>query len=317
MIFFFYGEDSFRAHQKIEAIKKKFQATIDQTGHNIQNLDGETFSLDDFFQSVTATGFLATKKLIVIKDIFNNKKLTSWQDSLIEYLAKQQDTIEENYLIFWQTSKPDLRTKLYKALKKFKYTEEFDKLSADKLNSWIDVQLKAQDKTIATTARQLLLAFVGNNLWQLNNELNKLANFTTTKEIIAENVKDLVQAKTDDNIFNLIDAIGKKNKALALKLIEERINSGANALYILTMITGQFRLLIKVKTLGKKINNSFAIAQTLKIHNFVASKALATSKLYTIEELKNIYQQLINIDEKLKTSSAKEKILFTQMITSL
>ena len=83
------------------------------------------------------------------------------------------------------------------------------------------------------------------------------------------------------------------------------------------MITSQFRLLLKVKTLGTKINNSFAIAQALKIHNFVASKALATSKLYTMEELKNTYQSLINIDEKLKTSAAEEKILFTQMINSL
>ncbi|MBT7552874.1 DNA polymerase III subunit delta [bacterium] len=317
MIFFFYGEDSFRAKNKIDAIKDKFQTTVDQAGHNIESLDGDNMVIDDFFKAVTATGFLASKKLIVIKNIFDNKKLSSLQDELIKYLDKQKDTPDENYLIFWQTSKPDLRTKLYKALKKFKYVEEFNKLSPDKLNTWIDKKCQAQNKKIQAAARQLLLAFVGNNLWQLNQEINKLSHFSQSTEIILQDVKDIVQAKADDNIFNLVDALGKKDKARALQLLEDQMNSGVSGLYILTMITSQFRNLIKVKILSKKINNSFAIAQTLKMHNFVASKSLAMSRLYSLDELKNIHQALLSMDAKFKTGQGKEKILFTQMIENL
>jgi len=61
MIFFFYGEDSFRAKNKIDAIKTKFQTIVDQGEHNIESLDGDTMTVDDFFRSVTATGFLAPK----------------------------------------------------------------------------------------------------------------------------------------------------------------------------------------------------------------------------------------------------------------
>ncbi|MBT4349653.1 DNA polymerase III subunit delta [bacterium] len=317
MIFFFYGEDSFRAKNKIDAIKAKFQTTVDQGGHNIESLDGDTMAIDDFFRSVTATGFLAPKKLIVIKNIFDNKKLASFQDELIKYLAKQSDSPEENYLIFWQASKPDLRKKLYKTLKKFKYTEEFNALSPDKINAWINKKCQANNKTIQPIARQLLLASVGNNLWQLDQEINKLIHFSQNPEIIIDEVKELVQAKADDNIFNFIDALGKKDKARALKLLEDQLNSGVNGLYILTMITSQFRTLIKVKILSEKINNSFAISQTLKIHTFVASKTLAMSKLYTLAELKKIYQQLLTIDAKLKTGQGKERLLFAQMIEKL
>jgi len=33
MLFFYYGEDSFRAKQKIDALKHKFRQTIDKSGH--------------------------------------------------------------------------------------------------------------------------------------------------------------------------------------------------------------------------------------------------------------------------------------------
>lgn len=137
MIFFYYGENSWLAKNKIDAIAKKFKSEIDPGGHNIAHLDGETIKADDFFQAISVTGFLASKKLIIIKNIFNNKKLASWQDALLNFLQKQNDNVDENYLIFWETNKPDARLKLYKKLKTFKYVEEFAKLSNNQLELWV------------------------------------------------------------------------------------------------------------------------------------------------------------------------------------
>ena len=83
------------------------------------------------------------------------------------------------------------------------------------------------------------------------------------------------------------------------------------------MIIRQFRLIIKTKALGEKANNSWTIAKLLKVPNLVAEKTLEQNKKYTMEELKKIYNQLLILDEKFKTTSSQEKILFTQMINSL
>ena len=80
-------------------------------------LDGNLLTIADFFKSVKSCGFLVTKKLIIIRDIFDNKKLKNIQDEIIKFLKTQKDDPEENYLIFWQTGKTDARSKLYKALK--------------------------------------------------------------------------------------------------------------------------------------------------------------------------------------------------------
>ncbi len=314
MIFFFYGEDSFRAQQKIKNIRDKFKAKVGGDGYNIDYLDGNLLTIADFFKSVKSCGFLVTKKLIIIRDIFDNKKLKNIQDEIIKFLKTQKDDPEENYLIFWQTGKTDARSKLYKALKKFKFTEEFNVLSTPKLISWLKKEVANHKKSITEEALNLLLICVGNNLWQLHQEINKLVNFCK-KEIKVEDVKKLVHAKTDNNIFNLVDAIGNKNKKLALNLIEKQLDNGVAIQYIITMIVRQFRLILKIKSFSEnKITQDWAIAQTLKLPNFVAKKILIQSNLFTLIELKKIYQQLLLIDEKIKIYTGKEKILLLKMI---
>ena len=316
MLFFYYGPDSFRANQKIEAIKAKFKEKVDPSGHNIQHLDGETMGPDDFFQAVSVMGFLADKKLIIIKNIFDNKKLKDWQDQLIKFLDAQKNDADENYIIFFQSSKPDSRLKLYKKLFKLKFSENFEVLAIAQLKTWVKNQFTKHSKNIKLPALDLLVSYVGNNLWQMNNEINKLVSFSKD-DVNEEDVRAIVQAKVDENIFNLIDAIGSKNKALALQLIEERLDSGINHQYILTMIIRQYRLLIKAKSLGDKAKNYFALMQVLKVPKFIAQKTYAQSEMYTEEQLKKIYKYLLYLDEKFKSSTGQEKVLFAKMINEL
>ena len=241
----------------------------------------------------------------------------NFQEQLIEYLDKQKDSIEENYLIFWEDSKPNVQSKLYKTLKKFKYTEEFPAFPPAKLATWAKTQLAAHKKEIESAALEALLSGVNNNMWQLNQEINKLVHFSNAAKITLQEVNDLMLNQTNDNIFNFIDALGRKDKVTALKFLEEQLSSGENAIYLLTLIIRQYRLLIKIKILSAKITNSFALAQALKIHSFVAQKTLNQAKFYTLDELKKIYQKLLLIDERLKSSTGSEKLLFTKIINEL
>ncbi|MDD5749722.1 MAG: DNA polymerase III subunit delta [Patescibacteria group bacterium] len=316
MLFFYYGEDNFRAREKALAIAAKFKEKIDPSGQNVCYLDGENLTAADFFPAVSSAGFLAEKKLIIIKNIFANKKLTNWQDDLLTFLKKQKNSVEENYLIFLQDSKPDKRSKLYKTLSALKFAEEFNPLSPLELKKWISNRLEKQNKKISPDALSLLVAFVGSDLWQMSQEIDKLVNYTD-KEINSDDIKKIVQAKIDDNIFSLIDALGKKDKALALKLLEEKLDYGTSPQYILAMIARQYRLLIKTKELTGQIKYSGALIQVLKIPKFAADKALEQSRLYQADELKKIYGQLLELDEKFKSGQGQEKILFAKMINQL
>ena len=124
-----------------------------------------------------------------------------------------------------------------------------------------------------------------------------------------KDVKEVVKAKADDNIFNLVDALGNKNKSLALQLIEEQLNEGVNIQYILNMTIRQFRLIIKAKSLAGQTKYAEALAQVMQVHPMVARKILPQRELYTMDQLKNIYNKLLYFDKQSKTSSLDNKIL--------
>lgn len=316
MIFFYYGENSWLAKQKIDAIAKKFKQEVDPSGHNVVYLDGENIKADDFFQAISVYGFLANKKLIIIKNLFSNKKLSTWQDSLLNFLQKQTDSTQENYLIFWETNKPDARLKLYKKLSSFKYVEEFNKLSSSQLETWIQKEFSKRHKNISLEALRLLVAYVGNDLWALNQEINKLSHYAQNN-VDEASIKLLVNAKLDENIFNFIDALGNQDKPLALRLLNEQIAGGANAQYVLSMIIRQYRLLLKAKLIAQQAEYPGALAAALKIQPWLAEKTFKQSKRYSLAQLKNIYQQLLYLDAKLKTTSLDPLLLFTQIIKEL
>lgn len=316
MLFFYYGPDSWRSKQKVNAIRHKFQEKIDPSGHNIEILDGETLKADDFFQAVSVMGFLADKKLIIVNNLLSNKNIKDWQDQLIKFLNSQKDSPEENYIIFWENDKPDSRTKLYKKLNSLKFSENFELLSPLELKAWLKKQFSLHNKNISSDALDLLISYVGNNLWQMKQEINKLLNYSQ-KDIDTDSIKEIVSSKIDDNIFNLVDALGHKDKALALKLMEEKLDNEESVQYILAMITRQYRLLIKVKSMGDKASSSMAVMQAIKVPKIVADKILTQSKMYSTAELKKIYSYLLYLDEKFKSTSGQEKILFSKMISDL
>ena len=151
---------------------------------------------------------------------------------------------------------------------------------------------------------------MGNDLWRMSNEINKLCAYKFKKTITKDDLDLLIANKIDENIFNLVDAIGNKNKTLALKLINDQLEINNSANYLLAMIIRQFRILLQIKDLSLN-NQNFS---QLKLHPFVIQKASNQVKKYSFEQLKNIYNQLLAMDIKLKTSQIKPTVLFDLFI---
>ncbi|MBD3359742.1 MAG: DNA polymerase III subunit delta [Candidatus Buchananbacteria bacterium] len=323
MIIFLYGEDTYRSSQKLEKIKNKFQKEVDSSGMNLTVLDGAGLKFEEFNQQVKASPFLARKRMVIIKNLISDNKSKNIQKEIVELLnheSKQPD--QNNIIIFWEAtnhSKSRTKNALWDRLIKEKFAEEFKPLSTGQLNAWIDKEIKKRQAQIEKTAITKLAAMVGNDLWQLTSEIEKLVNYCQTKQITPTEIEKLVKAKYDDDIFKLIDSLGNKNKKQALKLISDQINSGANEIYLLSMLIRQFKILLLIKDLQNN-NQSLTkdqIAKELKIHPFVAQKALSQAQNFTLNQLKNIYQLLLNIDLQIKTSSTKPKLLFDLFIAQI
>lgn len=308
----------------------KFKADRDPQGFNVAILDCSQETQEKILEQVMAMPFLAEKRLIILENLLSATKKGQLQEEILERV-KDKKLPEENIYLFWEGDlKPKTNTakELFKILSKEKYAQEFITLAGTKLSAWAEAEVKNRKGKISREALNYLTNNIGGDMWQLNNIIDQLIAFKATPEtkksveqdeIKISDVQLFLNEKIDDNIFNLVDAITAGQTKKAYSMIREQYKKGEDSLYILAMLIRQFRILIELRDLFDREDNlaSDALAKKLELHPFVVKKSLPFIKRYTLNELKNIYQKLLEIDIKTKTGVAKPDLLLDLFVGSI
>ncbi len=295
MILFFYGEDTYRLKQKIKELKQKFiDASLGDT--NLSVLDGKTAPYPEIVRQILAMPFLAKSRLIIIENLIHDGK-PEVKEKIVEFLPKIPAS---SIVVFMEEGIPDKRTSLYKKLNQPKISQEFKLLDDIELQKWIRKEVGDREATIEPKAIEQLISYVGNDLWRMGNELDKLVGYSG--QVTVENIELLVKPQIESNVFNLIDNISAKNRKKSLFELHQLLEGGQNELYILSMIVYQFRNLLIVRDfLERGTTSQWDMAKKAGLHPFVAGKTLAQAKNYTLDDLKTIYALLLEYDIKMKT----------------
>jgi DNA polymerase-3 subunit delta len=314
MILFLYGEDNYRLKQKLKIIKNRYLDTS-ITDANFSALSAEdNYDFEKIKGDIEAMPFLTDKRLVILEN-FLKQKAKKLQEDLKNYLDKIP---EKSIVVFVEEGLPDQRTSLFKGLiKKAEKTWEFKPLKPYELEKWIKQTVLQNKGKIDHSAVQFLASYVDSNLWQMNNEIEKLILYKNKDIINVSDVELLVKAKMDTNIFNLIDALGDKNDQKAIQLLEGLLESGEPEVYILTMIIYQFRNILIIKDLLERGENKSEISKKVRMHPYVLAKTINQCKNFTLSRLKDIYQYLADTDLAIKTGKIESKIALNLLFVEL
>lgn len=315
MILLIFGEENFLSLQKLKNIKEKF-ASKDLENSNINELEVKSFSFAEFSKLSSSAPFLSEKRLIILKNILTSKINNGDEEKTIEYLSKIP---ESSVVIFYEDSNSiDNRRLLVKKVKNLaKKSWEFKKLTNQEAENWVKKELASKEGTITSPAFSKLLAFVGNNLWQLDKEIDKLVTYKNKKRIEEDDIEKLVSANLNTSVFELIDNIGEKNLGKSLKFLNNLIEQGEEVLYLLGMVIYQLRNLILIKDLALKNLPKSEIIKITKKHPYVVTKTLSQSKNFSPEELDNIYKRIFETELKIKTGRMEPKTALNLLVTKL
>jgi len=328
MIIFLHGPDTFRSRQKLQELKAKFIREIDKSGLNVAPLDGSRLEAQEFEKAISTSPFLAKKRLVIISDLIAKNQGQKIQKEILELLNK--NNLENTIIIFWEgdlggDSKKSRRSKtstrrshlLANRLKGEKYAQEFPLLTPAQTQAWASQAFKQRGGKISPNALTLLVDFVGNDLWQLNSEIDKLLAFKNNQLVEAPDIETMVKTKLDDDIFQLTDALGQKNSARALALISDQLQSGTSPTELLSKMVWQFKNLLILKTFVAKNGSGYnaeRLTYQLKLHPFVIKKTLSQVDRHELTDLKTTYQRLLQIDYQLKTSQTDPQTLFDLLV---
>jgi DNA polymerase-3 subunit delta len=259
---------------------------------------------------------------VVIENIFKNKKTKIFAE-LADYL-KKFSAGEDNIVIFideeLNTKDKPLKAdakKLFAFLSKQKFVQEFNTLSNLQLLSFIKKETSTYGKEMSAAAATLLINLSAGELWTIASEIKKLSFYGANKIISENDVKELCAGAVSEDIFALTDALSAKNKALALKLLEEQYAAGLSEEYLIAMLIRQFKILLQIRSALDNNLGQTEMASQLKLHPFVLKKGTSQAKNFSPESLKNCLNELVRLDFSNKTGRSQIKTELMLLISNL
>lgn len=283
-IYLFYGEERFLLSDAIKRFKSKIlkEETYEMNYIVIEKNDPEEY-VDAIIESCETLPFFSEYKLVVVKN--EEDQLSKLSDKslkkLVNYMEERANMAEnKTVLIIVDGEKVDLRKKFYKFIEKTGKIVYFQKLSFEEAVNYTGILILKSGKKISKSDAEYFVKSVGTDLYAIVNEIHKVVCYSDSEEIKMEKMKEVLTINLQQNIFNLVSAIGMKKEKEAYKVLYALLEKGEVPLIILSMIVRQMRLIAKIKTFESKFVDKKSIASSLGVPYFVVEELTRQSKFF-------------------------------------
>lgn len=192
-------------------------------------------------------------------------------------------------VVSYKDKKLDARTKFAKTIKSKGEILSTKKIYENQLPDWINALVKAHELTITQKATLLLCENIGNDLSRIKNEIEKIAvNLKNSNTINDEVIEQFVGVSKEYNVFELQDAIAKKNLSKAIRIIQyfEKNPKAAPMQLILPSLYSFFSKVLLI--FSSNGNDEKSMAASLGINPYFIKDYILASRNYKYEGTEKI-----------------------------
>ena len=267
------GEDILLYDKALELIKKANNLALED--FNFVVFDEDNFDEDAFINSCETLPMGSEKKVVLLKNI--SKFGSSFKEKLKAYT---KSPVETTCLVIF-----DFFNKIDFIIAE---TISAKRLDDKSLKDIIDAELQSAGKAINEDAAQELIESCCNYYSLIKHELDKL-KANNAELIDLKIVKDLVCKQTEFAVFELTEALSKRDSQRAVELL----NLMDKDTKTFSLVLNHFRRLFFVSTSALSDRE---LATILSVKEYAITKARALSKNFSKLQLKNIYEMLNDVD---------------------
>jgi len=329
LLYILIGQDDFSIRQSLEEIKKGIgdQALLVT---NTITLDGQQVTLDQLRTVCETVPFLAEKRLVIVNGLLERveskskssrkKKIAQPANQQSEYrsLADCISRIPDSTVLVLIDGRIRSDNPLFKELSAKAEVRSFPLLSDAKLRQWIQKRVGEEGGSISPQAVDSLARLVGANLWVMASEIDKLILFASGRRIEAEDVDMVVSYAQQSNVFVMVDAILEFKAGAAEQLLQQLLQRGAAPAYLLAMLVRQVQMMVQVKELKNQGKSKIEIQNKLGlVSEYALRKTLEQADRYSWEQLKNVYNKLLEADLAIKTGKYDSELALNILTAEL
>jgi len=287
MIITLTGTNTYGLRGELDKLTASFVATHGDLA--VERLDGQEAELPRLREALTALPFLATNKLVILRQPGSNKQFAEQVEHIFAEVPDTTDVIVVE-------PKLDKRLSYYKFLKSKTDFRDFPELDANGLARWLVDMAKQQGATLSPADARWLVERLGPNQQLLFNELTKLILFDP--QVTRQTIEQLTDQAPQSTIFELLEAAFAGNARRTLDLYAEQRALKVEPPQIIAMLSWQLHVLAILKTAGERPVDE--IAKEAKLNPFVVRKSQNIARHLSRQELKKLISDLLKIDIRSK-----------------
>jgi DNA polymerase-3 subunit delta len=257
---------------------------------------------------------MSAKRVVVVREF---EKLATTETSKEVIGAYINNPLESTVLILTSLD-PDFRRKPFTDLKKKASLIECKPLYDNQVPTWIAERVRQQGRELNAEASRLIQAYVGNSLRSLQNELDKLYVFIGDRKVITpEDVAAIVGAMKGYTIFELQNAIGRRDAKEALKILERMLETGQSPQMIIIMLTRFFNQMWKLADAKARRMSDQEIAREIGVSPYFVKQFLEFRVNFDVDQIEENFKSLLEADTVLKSTTRDPRLVLDLLIVSL
>lgn len=285
--------------------------------NDICSFDASSDSIEMVLEEFHSLSFFSKKRVLLIQNL--EKAPKHFLEKLELHLAKLNPSIA---LILSSTSL-SAATKLYKRIEKigiiFEQPEEKPWEKEKSAQEWILSKVAQESKAISSQTALLLVKQVGTDAAILFQEIEKLICYVgERKELTAQDVLTICSTTHTESIWQLGEAVFKRDGMMALKISKGLIEDGLAFLALLRQLRSQFETSYQICAILSQGGTSGDVSQQYPyMKGAILEKNVQQARNYGMDSFK---QGLLKIDEtelKAKNSGIDMEVLNELLIATL
>lgn len=304
-VYFLYGDEDFIIEAEINKLKKNLDK-------NFIEMSFKTYDKPKFPELISilrSQPLMFGKMLNIIKCVDYFAK--TFEDKQLKELEHAIEDCSENLDVVFVANLPrdggkklDSRKKLFKILAKqnAKDCAAIPSYKTADLEGWVRTQAKSKSLKINQDAVSTLVLQVGNNMRQLDGELEKLKLMTFPDNIATkELVKEICISNEDLFAFSDFLMKGEKDSALLeyRKLLEKK-----HPLEMLAPLQTMVRKWIVIKAKASEMT-PFELGKLTGQHEYVVKLSIQKLKKTNLKDLVKLKQNLTDAEFKIKSGASQ------------
>lgn len=304
-LYLLYGEELFLLESSLKKIKLLFGECI--KGINYILIDEQNVS--EIISDIETPSFGYEKKLIIARNtgLFKKeakKKIadnSNVKDKLVKYINENIKIINESVVLVFVEEDVDTKSDLYQVIEKNGNVCKFDFQKPIQIEQRLKLICNGYKVQIDSQTIKYFIECCGTNMQDLINEIRKLIEYAGENGTIKkEDIDKLSIKKLESVIFDLTDDLGKKDITSALQVLKNLIYAKEPLAKILITLYNHFKKIYITKIV---LNSNKDLASSLKLkpnQMFLTTKYKIQSKYFSEKDLRNILQELCDLDYNFK-----------------